>query len=36
MAIGTIGPARQRCLDQLRRLIMADDSLAGQLRGDLT
>lgn len=36
MAIGTIGPARQRCLDQLRRLIMADDSLAGQLRGDVT
>jgi RNA polymerase sigma factor (sigma-70 family) len=36
MAIGTIGPTRQRCLEQLRRLIMADDSLAGQLRGDLT
>src|SRR4051794_2438416 len=36
MAVGTIGPARQRCLDQLRRRIMADDSLAGQLRGDLT
>jgi RNA polymerase sigma factor (sigma-70 family) len=36
MAIGTIGPSRQRCLEQLRRLIMADDSLAGQLRGDLT
>jgi RNA polymerase sigma factor (sigma-70 family) len=36
MAIGTIGPARQRCLEQLRRRIMADDSLSGQLRGDPT
>lgn len=34
MAIGTIGPTRQRCLEQLRRRIMADDSLLGQLRGD--
>ncbi|HZC72705.1 MAG TPA: sigma-70 family RNA polymerase sigma factor [Jatrophihabitans sp.] len=34
IAVGTIGPTRQRCLEQLRRLIMADDSLAGQLRGD--
>lgn len=36
MAIGTIGPARQRCLEQLRRRIMADDSFTGQLRGDPT
>jgi RNA polymerase sigma factor (sigma-70 family) len=36
MAIGTIGPARQRCLERLRRSIAADDSLAGQLRGDPT
>jgi RNA polymerase sigma factor (sigma-70 family) len=36
MAIGTIGPARQRCLEQLRRRITADDSLTGQLRGDPT
>jgi RNA polymerase sigma factor (sigma-70 family) len=34
MAVGTIGPARQRCLGQLRRLIAADDTLAGQLRGE--
>ena len=36
MAIGTIGPARQRCLEQLRRHITADASLTGQLRGDPT
>ena len=36
LAVGTIGPARQRCLEQLRRRITADDSLAGQLRGDPT
>jgi RNA polymerase sigma factor (sigma-70 family) len=36
MAIGTIGPARQRCLEQLRRRIMADDALTHQLRGDPT
>jgi RNA polymerase sigma factor (sigma-70 family) len=36
MAIGTIGPARQRCLEELRRRILADDWLAGQLRGDPT
>jgi RNA polymerase sigma factor (sigma-70 family) len=36
MPIGTIGPTRQRCLEQLRRLIVADDSLAGQLRGEQT
>jgi RNA polymerase sigma factor (sigma-70 family) len=36
MPIGTIGPTRQRCLEQLRRLISADDSLAGQLRGEQT
>jgi|1185.fasta_scaffold73340_2 RNA polymerase sigma factor (sigma-70 family) len=36
MAVGTIGPTRQRCLEQLRRRIMADDSLPGQLRGELT
>lgn len=36
IAIGTIGPTRQRCLEQLRRHVMADDALSGQLRGDLT
>jgi RNA polymerase sigma factor (sigma-70 family) len=36
MAIGTIGPARQRCLERLRRRIMADDSLTGQLHGEPT
>src|SRR4051794_12360148 len=35
MAVGTIGPTRQRCLEQLRRGIVADDSLPAQLRGDL-
>jgi RNA polymerase sigma factor (sigma-70 family) len=35
MAVGTIGPARQRCLDQLRKRIATDESLSGQLRGDL-
>jgi DNA-directed RNA polymerase specialized sigma24 family protein len=34
MAVGTIGPTRQRCLEQLRQRITGDDSLAGQLRGD--
>jgi len=34
MAIGTIGPARQRCLEQLRRRVLADETLTGQLRGD--
>lgn len=32
MPIGSIGPARQRCLDQLRRLVLADDAL-GPLSG---
>jgi RNA polymerase sigma factor (sigma-70 family) len=36
IAVGTIGPARQRCLEQLRRRVLADDSLAGQLKGELT
>jgi RNA polymerase sigma factor (sigma-70 family) len=36
MAVGTIGPARARCLDQLRRRIAADGSVAGQLSGELT
>jgi RNA polymerase sigma factor (sigma-70 family) len=36
MAIGTIGPTRQRCLGQLREHILADDSLAAQLHGDPT
>jgi RNA polymerase sigma factor (sigma-70 family) len=36
IAVGTIGPTRQRCLEQLRQRIAADDSLAGQLRGDVT
>jgi RNA polymerase sigma factor (sigma-70 family) len=35
IAVGTIGPARQRCLEQLRRHVLADDSLTGQLKGDL-
>lgn len=35
MPVGTIGPTRQRCLEQLRRIVLADDSLAGQLRGDM-
>ena len=36
MPIGTIGPTRQRCLEQLRRIVLGDDTLAGQLRGELT
>jgi RNA polymerase sigma factor (sigma-70 family) len=36
MPVGTIGSARQRCLTQLRGIVLADDSLAGQLRGELT
>jgi RNA polymerase sigma factor (sigma-70 family) len=36
VAVGTIGPARQRCLDDLRRRIAADDSLTGQLHGEPT
>lgn len=36
MAVGSIGPARQRCLERLRRRVLADDSLSGQLRGDPT
>ena len=36
MPVGTIGPTRQRCLEQLRRVVLADDALAGQLRGELT
>lgn len=35
IAIGTIGPARQRCLAQLRGRVLADDSLTSQLKGDL-
>ncbi len=35
IAVGTIGPARQRCLAQLRRHVLADDSLTGPLKGDL-
>lgn len=34
MQIGTIGPARQRCLDQLRQVIRADAGLAAQLGGE--
>lgn len=34
MPIGTIGPTRQRCLGQLRQVVLADEPLA-QLRGDL-
>jgi RNA polymerase sigma factor (sigma-70 family) len=36
MAVGTIGPARQRCLAQLRDVVLSDDSLAGPLRGGET
>jgi RNA polymerase sigma factor (sigma-70 family) len=36
MSIGTIGPARQRCLGQLRQAIHADEPLAGQLGGDVS
>jgi RNA polymerase sigma factor (sigma-70 family) len=35
MAVGSIGPTRQRCLEQLRGRILSDDALSGQLRGDL-
>lgn len=35
MPIGTIGPARQRCLDQLRQVIRSDAGLAAQLGGEL-
>jgi len=35
MPIGTIGPARQRCLDQLRHVIRSDAGLAAQLGGEL-
>jgi RNA polymerase sigma factor (sigma-70 family) len=35
MPIGTIGPARQRCLDQLRQVIRRDAGLAAQLGGEL-
>jgi DNA-directed RNA polymerase specialized sigma24 family protein len=36
MPIGTIGPARQRCLGQLRQVVLADEPLAGQLGGDFS
>jgi RNA polymerase sigma factor (sigma-70 family) len=36
IAVGTIGPARQRCLGQLRSHVLADDSLTSQLKGDPT
>jgi RNA polymerase sigma factor (sigma-70 family) len=36
MSIGTIGPARQRCLGQLRQVVLADESMAGQLGGDVS
>lgn len=35
IAVGTIGPSRQRCLKQLRSHILADDSLTSQLKGEL-
>jgi RNA polymerase sigma factor (sigma-70 family) len=35
IAVGTIGPSRQRCLKQLRGHILADDSLTSQLKGEL-
>ncbi len=35
MSIGTIGPARQRCLSQLRQIVLADEPLASQLGGDV-
>ena len=34
ISIGTIGPARQRCLDKLRQVVGADALLAGPLSGD--
>jgi DNA-directed RNA polymerase specialized sigma24 family protein len=34
MPIGTIGPTRQRCLGQLRQVVLADEPLA-ELRGDV-
>jgi RNA polymerase sigma factor (sigma-70 family) len=34
MPIGTIGPTRQRCLAQLRQIVLDDDTLSGQLRGE--
>ena len=34
MPIGTIGPTRQRCLGQLRQVVLADQPLA-ELRGDV-
>jgi RNA polymerase sigma factor (sigma-70 family) len=36
MSIGTIGPARQRCLDKLRQIVGADVLLTGQIGGDVT
>jgi RNA polymerase sigma factor (sigma-70 family) len=36
MPIGTIGSARQRCLGQLRQVVLADEPLAGQLGGDFS
>jgi RNA polymerase sigma factor (sigma-70 family) len=35
IAVGTIGPSRQRCLKQLRSHVLADDSLTSQLKGEL-
>ena len=35
ISIGSIGPARQRCLGQLRQVVRADEPLAGQLGGEV-
>jgi len=36
MPVGSIGPARQRCLNDLRRIVLADESLAADLREELS
>jgi RNA polymerase sigma factor (sigma-70 family) len=36
MPVGAIGPTRQRCLTQLRRIVVGDASLAGALREEAT
>jgi RNA polymerase sigma factor (sigma-70 family) len=35
MPVGSIGPARQRCLRDLRRIVLADESLAADLREEM-
>jgi RNA polymerase sigma factor (sigma-70 family) len=36
MPVGSIGPTRQRCLNDLRRIVLADESLAADLREELS